>query len=71
MLKIGTIADLIHYRIQNEHTVERIGSCAFPTEFGHFRLFAYQDQIDNKLHLALTMGTVSGRRASACAGAWP
>ncbi|QSA97681.1 bifunctional 3,4-dihydroxy-2-butanone-4-phosphate synthase/GTP cyclohydrolase II [Methylococcus sp. EFPC2] len=59
-LKIGTIADLIHYRIQNEKTVERISSCDFPTEYGQFRLHAYQDQIDNKLHLALTMGRVSG-----------
>jgi len=59
-LKIGTIADLIHYRIQNEQTVERICSCEFPTEFGHFRLHAYQDLIDNNLHLALTMGQVSG-----------
>ena len=58
-LKIGTIADLIHYRTQNEQTVERICSCDFPTEYGHFRLHAYQDQIDNKLHLALTMGNVS------------
>jgi len=59
-LKIGTIADLIHYRIQNEQTVERICSCDFPTEYGHFRLHAYQDHIENKLHLALTMGQVSG-----------
>ena len=59
-LKIGTIADLIHYRIQNEQTIERICSCDFPTEFGQFRLHAYQDLIDNNLHLALTMGQVSG-----------
>jgi 3,4-dihydroxy 2-butanone 4-phosphate synthase/GTP cyclohydrolase II len=59
-LKIGTIADLIHYRIQNEQTVERICSSEFPTEFGHFRLHAYQDHIDNKLHLALVMGQVAG-----------
>jgi 3,4-dihydroxy 2-butanone 4-phosphate synthase/GTP cyclohydrolase II len=57
-LKIGTISDLIHYRIQNEQTVERIVSCDFPTEYGKFRLHAYQDQIDNKLHLALTMGSI-------------
>lgn len=58
-LKIGTIADLIHYRIQNEQTVERICDCDFPTEYGRFRLYAYRDQIDNKLHLALTLGEVS------------
>jgi len=59
-LKIGTIADLIQYRIQNETTVERVCECDFPTEFGHFRLYAYHDQIDNRLHLALTMGQVAG-----------
>jgi 3,4-dihydroxy 2-butanone 4-phosphate synthase/GTP cyclohydrolase II len=59
-LKIGTIADLIHYRIQNEQTVERISACDFPTEYGSFRLHAYQDHIDNKLHLALTMGSIVG-----------
>jgi 3,4-dihydroxy 2-butanone 4-phosphate synthase/GTP cyclohydrolase II len=61
-LKIGTIADLIHYRMQNEKTVERICECDFPTEFGRFRLYAYQDRIDHKLHLALTMGKIQGDR---------
>ncbi|MEY4195320.1 MAG: 3,4-dihydroxy-2-butanone 4-phosphate synthase/GTP cyclohydrolase [Pseudomonadota bacterium] len=59
-LKIGTIADLIQYRIQHETTVERVCECDFPTEFGHFRLYAYHDQIDNRLHLALTLGQVAG-----------
>jgi len=58
-LKIGTIADLIHYRIQNEKTIELVSSCHYPTEYGDFRLHAFQDQIDNKLHLALTFGDVS------------
>lgn len=59
-LKIGTIADLIQYRIRHENTLERISECAFPTEFGDFRLYAYQDRNDNNLHLALVMGQVSG-----------
>jgi len=59
-LKIGTIADLIHYRIQHENTLERISECAYPTEFGDFRLYAYQDRNDDNLHLALVMGKVSG-----------
>lgn len=58
-LKVGTIADLIHYRIQNEKTVERVSTCDFPTEYADFRLHAYQDQIDNKIHLALTLGDVA------------
>lgn len=59
-LKIGTIADLIQHRIQHEKTVERICECDFPTEYGQFRMIAYQDQVDNRLHLALTMGKISG-----------
>ena len=59
-LKIGTIADLIHYRIQHENTLERVSECAYPTEFGDFRLYAYQDRTDNNLHLALVLGQVSG-----------
>ena len=59
-LKMGTIADLIHYRIQHENTLERVSECLLPTEFGNFRLYAYQDKNDNNLHLALVMGDVSG-----------
>ncbi len=58
-LKIGTIADLIHYRTKNESTLERISECALPTEFGDFRLYAYQDRNDAKVHLAIAMGNVS------------
>jgi 3,4-dihydroxy 2-butanone 4-phosphate synthase/GTP cyclohydrolase II len=61
-LKIGTIADLIHYRIQHENTLERVSECAYPTEFGDFRLFAYQDRNDNNLHIALVMGDISGEQ---------
>jgi len=57
-LKIGTIADLIQYRVRNEKTVERVSECILPTDFGDFRLVAYQDCIDNELHLALVMGDV-------------
>jgi len=59
-LKIGTIADLIHYRIRHENTLERISECAYPTEFGDFRLYAYQDRNDDNVHLALVMGDVAG-----------
>lgn len=57
-MKIGTIADLIQYRIQNEKTVERVSDCILPTQHGDFHLYAYQDVIDNKTHLALVMGDI-------------
>ncbi|MDT8407871.1 MAG: bifunctional 3,4-dihydroxy-2-butanone-4-phosphate synthase/GTP cyclohydrolase II [Methylococcales bacterium] len=59
-LKIGTIADLIQYRIKHENSLDRIGDCPLPTEFGEFRLYAYQDCNDNRIHLALVMGQVAG-----------
>ncbi|MFA7386384.1 MAG: bifunctional 3,4-dihydroxy-2-butanone-4-phosphate synthase/GTP cyclohydrolase II [Thiohalobacteraceae bacterium] len=55
-LKIGTIADLIHYRIENEKTVERVAECMLPTQFGDFRLVAFEDSIDKDVHLALIYG---------------
>jgi len=61
-LKIGTIADLIQYRIKNEKTVERVTSCSLPTEHGEFQLVAYQDVIGNEMHLALVKGDISAER---------
>lgn len=58
-LKIGTIADLIHYRVRNEKTVERVNECKLPTEYGDFQLIAYQDCIDNEVHLAMVKGKIS------------
>ncbi len=61
-LKIGTIADLIQYRVRNEKTVERVSECTLPTEYGEFRLVAYQDCVDNELHLALISGEIESDR---------
>ncbi len=57
-LKIGTIADLIHYRIANEKTVERVAECEMPTPMGDFHMVTFQDSIDKDLHLALVMGDI-------------
>jgi 3,4-dihydroxy 2-butanone 4-phosphate synthase/GTP cyclohydrolase II len=58
-LKIGTIADLIHYRVENEKSVVRLDRCRLPTSFGTFTLTAYRDTIDGQLHLALTYGDIT------------
>ncbi len=57
-LKIGTIEDLIRYRIENENTVECIVETRFPTDFGDFQLYAYEDTIARELHLALVKGDI-------------
>lgn len=59
-LKIGTIADLIRYRLRNERSVERISEQVVQTEFGEFRLFTYEDHVHNGTHLALVHGRVDG-----------
>jgi len=60
-LKIGTIAELIRYRLQNEHTIERVAETRIHNEFGDFRLVTYQDSIDNTVHLALVRGEVDAK----------
>jgi len=59
-LKIGTIADLIRYRLRNERSIERISEQAVQTEFGEFRLYAYEDRFDFDVHLALARGRLDG-----------
>jgi 3,4-dihydroxy 2-butanone 4-phosphate synthase / GTP cyclohydrolase II len=58
-LKIGSIADLIRYRLRNERSVERIAEQSIDTEHGTFRLYAYEDHVNHDVHLALVHGTIS------------
>ena len=55
-IKIGTIADLIHYRLSTERTVVRIGERDLPTVHGTFRLITFEDRIDGGVHMAMVMG---------------
>ncbi|MEW6132003.1 MAG: bifunctional 3,4-dihydroxy-2-butanone-4-phosphate synthase/GTP cyclohydrolase II [Pseudomonadota bacterium] len=56
-LKIGAIADLIHYRSQNESLVERVADRLIQTVYGAFRLLAYRDNT-GETHLALVKGAI-------------
>ncbi|MFB9888121.1 bifunctional 3,4-dihydroxy-2-butanone-4-phosphate synthase/GTP cyclohydrolase II [Balneatrix alpica] len=58
-LKIGTIADLIHYRTLHEKTVEKVDEQVLETEYGVFRALSFRDHIQNKTHLALAMGEIN------------
>ena len=61
-LKIGTIADLIHFRSRNETLVERTFSKPVRSAHGEFLLHAYTDRSSNEVHLALTKGEISADR---------
>jgi 3,4-dihydroxy 2-butanone 4-phosphate synthase/GTP cyclohydrolase II len=55
-LKIGTIADLIRYRLEKERSIERIAEQSIETEFGPFRMCCYEDHVNRTVHLALIRG---------------
>jgi 3,4-dihydroxy 2-butanone 4-phosphate synthase/GTP cyclohydrolase II len=57
-LKIGTIADLIEYRIQNETLVERVARRPVQTAYGEFDLVTYTDKTSQRTHLALVKGDI-------------
>jgi 3,4-dihydroxy 2-butanone 4-phosphate synthase/GTP cyclohydrolase II len=60
-LKMTSIADLIKYRSQREKLVKREAEADLPTEFGHFRIVAYSNEVDGKEHVALVKGEVAGK----------
>ena len=58
-LKIGSIEELIRYRLETEHTVERVDERDIDTAHGPFRLVTYRDRVSRDLHFALVHGTPS------------
>ncbi|HEV7816046.1 MAG TPA: bifunctional 3,4-dihydroxy-2-butanone-4-phosphate synthase/GTP cyclohydrolase II [Janthinobacterium sp.] len=58
-LKVGTIADLIHYRSQNESLVERVAERSLHTAHGDFRMIAFRDKPSGSAHLALVHGDLA------------
>jgi 3,4-dihydroxy 2-butanone 4-phosphate synthase / GTP cyclohydrolase II len=57
-----TIADLIQYRMRTEALVKRAAAAALPTEFGEFRVIAYESLIDRETHVALVKGDIGDGR---------
>ncbi len=55
-LKIGTIADLIRHRSENEKLVERVSDHPVSTPYGTFRLCVYHDRTVDEVHYALVKG---------------
>jgi len=58
-LKIGSIADLIRFRSQNESLVKRVTERTVQTRFGPFRMIAYLEKLSGETHLALARGEIS------------
>jgi len=58
-IKIGTIADLIRYRLETECNIERIGKEVVATAHGDFTMYCYDDHVNQAVHVALVKGDLS------------
>lgn len=58
-IRIGTIADLIRYRLEKERNVERISESLIQTGYGEFKMICYDDLVNRAVHVALVKGDLS------------
>ena len=60
-LKIGTIADLIHYRNISEKSINLLDKTSIESEYGEFVLYAYEDTVNGDVHIALVKGEINSK----------
>jgi 3,4-dihydroxy 2-butanone 4-phosphate synthase / GTP cyclohydrolase II len=60
-LKMITVAELIAYRRRTEKMIERVVATTLPTAYGEFTAVGYRSLLDDKHHVAMVKGSVSGR----------
>jgi 3,4-dihydroxy 2-butanone 4-phosphate synthase / GTP cyclohydrolase II len=53
-----TIADLIKYRMRTEALVHRVAAADLPTDYGDFRVIAFESGLDKETHVALVKGEI-------------
>ena len=58
-IKIGSIADLIRYRLEHEPTVLRVAQHSIETPYGPAKAMTFRDIVDNQNHLAIVFGDIS------------
>ena len=58
-LKVITIASLVRYRMDRQSLVQREAEADFPTKYGHFRIYGYQNKLNGEHHVAMVMGDIS------------
>ena len=59
-IPVGSIADLIAYRLQSDGFVKHVASAALPTDMANFHLHGFKDELNNNEHVAITLGDISG-----------
>jgi len=61
-LRFITVAQIVAYRLRTERIVRRIAEARLPTPYGEFRVIAFENQLDQREHLALVKGDIAGRK---------
>ena len=61
-LHIITVQSLIEYRKRTENFVKEVADVDFPSKYGHFRIHAYENTLNNKCDLAVVKGDVRGKK---------
>ena len=62
-IRVGTIADLIRYRLEKERNVERIAVQPITTAYGDFTMYCFDDHINRSVHVALVKGDLESVEA--------
>ncbi len=57
-----TVASLVAYRKQKEKMVHRIANVSLPSKYGTFRAIGYENDLDDKCHVALVKGDIAGKK---------
>jgi 3,4-dihydroxy 2-butanone 4-phosphate synthase / GTP cyclohydrolase II len=61
-MRFITVAQIVAYRLKNERLVQRIAEASLPTPYGEFRVMAFENQVDQREHVALVKGAVEAQR---------
>ncbi|MCG8529604.1 MAG: 3,4-dihydroxy-2-butanone-4-phosphate synthase, partial [Desulfovibrionales bacterium] len=62
-LKIATIRDLIRHRMRpDELSVTRVAEAEMPTKYGHFKIIAYENELEPETHIALVKGEIDSSK---------
>jgi 3,4-dihydroxy 2-butanone 4-phosphate synthase / GTP cyclohydrolase II len=61
-LRFITVAQIVAYRLKHERLVQRIAEADLPTPYGEFRVIAFENQVDQREHVALVKGDIENVR---------
>jgi 3,4-dihydroxy 2-butanone 4-phosphate synthase/GTP cyclohydrolase II len=59
-VKIISVASLVEYRQRNERLIRKTGQTRIPTPYGEWTLHVYESVVDDKHHVALVQGDITG-----------